>query len=142
VALGSWGGGGAASGDLCERKGRVEWRAGAGGYRRKSSERRGELTASYLMKNGATQGQLGLDEVGGTRRGHDGAARLQPCVLSDWGCRVPAAPDSGGRLRTTFKGMRHPGRSVCGAPGVRCHPTGGPASASAPLTSGPRASLK
>jgi hypothetical protein len=58
-----------ASGDLCGRKGRGEWRAGAGDSQRKSDGRCGELTASDLTKNGAARGQLGLDGVGGTERG-------------------------------------------------------------------------
>jgi hypothetical protein len=123
------------------------------------------LAASDSMKNGAARGQLGLDVVGSTRRGRGSTARLWPYVvthgdggsscsdvgerspeavaaLSDWGCRETTALDSGGRLQTSFKGVRHPGRSTHGAPGVRCRLTGGPALASPPLTSGPCTSTK
>jgi hypothetical protein len=50
---------------------------------------------------------------------------------------VAAALDRPGRNGNAFKGVAHPSRSARGMPGGQCYLTGGPASASAPLTSGP-----
>jgi hypothetical protein len=65
--------------------------------------------------------------------------RRQRGDLPRW---VAAASDRSGRNGHAFKGARHPSRSACGAPGGRCCLTGGPASASAPLTSGPHVTEK
>jgi hypothetical protein len=72
------------SGDLCRRKGRGEWRAGAGGGQRKIDGHHGGLRASDSTKNGAARGQLGLDGVGGTGRRRGAAAQLQPCAATRW----------------------------------------------------------
>jgi hypothetical protein len=50
---------------------------------------------------------------------------------------VVAALDRPGRNGNAFKGVAHQSRSARGMPGGQCCLTGGPASASAPLTSGP-----
>jgi hypothetical protein len=55
---------------------------------------------------------------------------------------VAAASDRPGQNGHTFKGVRHPSRLAHGAPGGRCCLIGGPASASAPLMSGPRVTEK
>jgi hypothetical protein len=72
------------SGDLRGRKGRGEWRAGAGGGQRKIGGHHGELTTSDSTKNGAARGQLGLDGVGGTGRRRGRTAQLRPYVATRW----------------------------------------------------------
>jgi hypothetical protein len=110
-----------------------EWRNAGSARPRRSGQHQTRTWRPYAVTRG--DGGSGCSDVG--ERSPEAVA-----ALSDWGCQETTALDSGGWLQTSFKGVRHPGRSARGAPGVRCRLTGGPVSASPPLTSGPRTSAK